>query len=251
MWSFEQCDDPDHVLCDISLSVPANEFAVVLGPSGCGKTTFLRLLDGTLQPTHGDITYDGESIIGPRPDVARVFQEFALLPWRSVLENVELGLKVQEGMDRTRRRQLAKEWIDRVGLAGEESSYPAELSGGMKQRVGLARALAVDPKVLLMDEPFGSLDAQTKEEMQRELLELWDRSKTVVFVTHDIDEAIFLADRIFVLSDKPATVTSVVEVKFDRPRWNHRTTIEEHDEFARLKRNLRRDLGLLSHINAK
>ncbi|MFB6069573.1 MAG: ABC transporter ATP-binding protein [Halanaeroarchaeum sp.] len=237
--------DGIQVFEDISFSVAEHEFVVVLGPSGCGKTTLLKILAGIVDQTSGSVYVDGEEITEPSPEVAMVFQNFVLLPWKSVLENVALGLKVQEDLDREAREERAREWVRKVGLGGYEDAAPAELSGGMQQRVGLARALAVDPKILLMDEPFGALDAQTRDRLQTELLELWaNERKTILFVTHDIDEAIYLADRILVLSNKPATVVDEVSVDIERPRWGRRLAIEASDEFQRIKGRLRNDLGL-------
>jgi NitT/TauT family transport system ATP-binding protein len=232
---------------DITFAVEKNEFVVVLGPSGCGKTTLLEIIAGIEEQTDGAITAHGERIETTRshPDISIVFQDFVLLPWKSVLENVAIGLKVTDQADRATRREIATEWIDRVGLDGFEDAYPRELSGGMQQRVGLARALAVDPEILLMDEPFGALDAQTTDKLQTELLKLWhSERKTVLFVTHDIDEAIYMADSILVLSEKPATIVDRVDVPFERPRWKRRLDIESSDEFKRIKSRLREDLGL-------
>ena len=237
--------DPVTVFENLSFSVADSEFVVVVGPSGCGKTTLLKMVAGIASASGGSITVEGTPISEPSPDVAMVFQNFVLLPWKSVLENVAMGLKVQEGMDREPRERIAREWIEKVGLDGFEENYPAELSGGMKQRVGLARALAVDPKILLMDEPFGALDAQTRDTLQSELLELWSTErKTVLFVTHDIEEAIYLADRVLVMSEKPATIVDEMTVDIDRPRYGRRLEIESSDEFERVKARLRSDLGL-------
>lgn len=234
------------VLRDLSFSVADQEFVVLLGPSGCGKTTVLKILAGLVDPTTGSVFRNGRVIDGPDPDIAMVFQDFVLLPWKTVLENVMLGQKVQNKMDKSTRRSLAKRWIEKVGLDGFEHRYPKELSGGMKQRVGLARALSVNPEVLLMDEPFGSLDAQTRDRLQTELLELWNNErKTILFVTHDIDEAIYLGDRIMVLSEKPSSIKASVSVDIDRPRWNRRLDIEQSDEFRRIKERLRSELGLV------
>lgn len=230
---------------NLSFSVADEEFVVIVGPSGCGKSTLLEMIAGITPPSSGTITVESTPIDTPSPAVAMVFQNFVLLPWKSVLENVAMGLKVQEGMAKEPRERIAREWIEKVGLDGYEDNYPAELSGGMKQRVGLARALAVDPKILLMDEPFGALDAQTRDGLQSELLELWSsEQKTVLFVTHDIEEAIYLADRILVLSTKPATIVDEMTVDIDRPRWGRRLEIESSEEFGRVKARLREDLGL-------
>ncbi|MFB6354148.1 MAG: ABC transporter ATP-binding protein [Halobacteriales archaeon] len=237
--------DRTRVLDDVSLAVEPNEFVVVVGPSGCGKTTLLEIIAGIEAPTAGTVRLDGTALDGPSTDVAMVFQDFRLLPWKTVLENVTLGLTVQGADDAQTREAIAREWLRKVGLDGEDDRHPAELSGGMRQRVGLARALAVDPEVLLMDEPFGSLDAQTRHALQAELLELWaEQRKTIVFVTHDVREAAFLADRIAVISEKPASVVGETTVDIDRPRWNRRLAVERSDEFARVVEFVRKQLGL-------
>ncbi|MFB6132588.1 MAG: ABC transporter ATP-binding protein, partial [Halanaeroarchaeum sp.] len=212
---------------------------------GCGKTTLLKMIAGIEEPSEGEIRIEDSPISGPNDDIAMVFQDFQLLPWKSLQANIEVALEVQEELDKQTRADRARTWLRRVGLDDFADSYPRELSGGMKQRVGLARALAVDPKILLMDEPFGSLDAQTKDRLQTELLELWaDQRKTILFVTHDIDEAIFLADRVLVLSPKPASIVGEVSVDIDRPRYNRRLEVEQSDEFSRAKRYLRDCIGL-------
>ena len=202
----------------LSFEVKAGEFLCLLGTSGCGKSTILNVLAGFVDSTDGEVILDGRRITGPGPDRAMVFQRHALFPWRTVLQNVEFGLRML-GWSTTERRRRATELIHLVGLSGFEKRYPAELSGGMEQRVGLARTLAVDPVVLLMDEPFGSLDAQTRIMMQEMLLRIWDEAdKTVVFVTHDVDEAILLADRIVVLTARPGSVKGEIPVALPRPR---------------------------------
>ncbi|HYX62814.1 MAG TPA: ABC transporter ATP-binding protein [Burkholderiales bacterium] len=198
--------------------VREGEFVSVIGPSGCGKSTFLHILGGFIKPDRGAIRVYGAQVHEPGPDRGMMFQEFALFPWRTVAGNVAWALEVQgvprERIDGTVERQLAM-----IGLADFRNHYPAELSGGMKQRVALARVLAFDPKVLLMDEPFGALDAQTREAMQEELTRLWERTgKTIVFVTHDIEEAIYLADRVVVLSARPAHIKEEVIIELPRPR---------------------------------
>jgi NitT/TauT family transport system ATP-binding protein len=240
-------DDGDRlcVFDDLTFTVEQGEFVVVVGPSGCGKTTLLKMVAGIVDPSAGTIRVDGEPVTGPSADLAMVFQDFVLLPWNTVLENVAVGLKIQEQLPKADRQAIAREWLEKVGLAEYADSYPSELSGGMQQRVGLARALAVDPGTLLMDEPFGSLDAQTKHELQTHLLELWStEQKTILFVTHDIDEAIYLADRILVLSAKPATVVGETTVDIDRPRWTRRLEVEGSDEFGRVKQYVYDELGL-------
>jgi ABC-type nitrate/sulfonate/bicarbonate transport system ATPase subunit len=209
---------PLPVLDDVDLAVPDGAFVSVVGPTGCGKTTLLRIVHGLLRPTSGRVVIDGRPVTGPSADRAMVFQEFNLLPWRNARHNVELGLEVQ-GADRARRRAAADAALRLVGLAGFEEHYPHQLSGGMKQRLGLARALCTAPRYLLMDEPFGALDLQTRELMQVELSRLWERDrKTVLFVTHSVDEAVFLSDRVVVLSARPARVLQVIDVRLPRPR---------------------------------
>ncbi|SEV80146.1 ABC transporter ATP-binding protein [Natrinema salifodinae] len=238
-------EDMLHVIDEIDIDVDANELVVIVGPSGCGKSTLLKMIDGLVTPTSGEVRIGGETVTGSRSEVAMVFQDFNLLPWRTVRENVEFGLEVQ-GVDDEAQREQALEWIEKVGLDGFEDSYPHELSGGMQQRVGLARALAIDPEVLLMDEPFGALDAQTKDQMQTELLRLLaNENKTVVFITHDIREAILIADRVLVMSTKPATILADLDIDSERPRWNRRTEIETSEPFEEYETRIRKELGLM------
>ncbi len=238
-------EDMLQVIEEMDFSVDSNELVVIVGPSGCGKSTLLKMVDGLVTPTNGEVRIGNEIVTGSRPEVGMVFQDFNLLPWRTVLENVKFGLEVQSVNDEFQREQ-ALEWIEKVGLDGFEDSYPHELSGGMQQRVGLARALAIDPEVLLMDEPFGALDAQTKDQMQTELLRLLaNQNKTVVFITHDIREAILIADRVLVMSTKPATILANLDIDFDRPRWNRRTEIETSDLFEEYETRIRKELGLM------
>lgn len=234
-----------HVLDDISFTVDEGSFVCILGPSGCGKTTLLKMMDGLVDPTDGEIEIGGKTVTDPTDDAALVFQNFELLPWRTTIENVAFGLELR-GLDEKQRNEQARELIERVGLEGFEDHYPSELSGGMKQRVGLARALAVDPEVLLMDEPFGALDAQTKDRMQTQLLNLWEKDqKTVVFVTHDIRESIFLADRVLVMGTKPSSIIADIEIPFERPRWKRRVEVENDDRFEDIEIELRSHLGLM------
>ena len=203
-------------LDNVSLQVEAREFVALLGPSGCGKSTLLYLVGGFLPTEKGTIRVEGAPVAGPGPDRGIVFQHFALFPWKTVRANVSYGLE-KAGLAREERARRAQQFIDLVGLSGFEESYPSQLSGGMKQRAALARTLAIDPKILLMDEPFGALDAQTRSLMQTELLAIWQRSpKTVIFVTHDVQEAVYLAQRVVVMSARPGRVKAVVESKFDR-----------------------------------
>jgi NitT/TauT family transport system ATP-binding protein len=200
------------------LEVREGELITVVGPSGCGKSTFLHIVGGFVQPDAGVVRVHGREVTGPGPDRGMMFQEFALFPWRTVAGNVEWGLEVQ-GMGRTERRAIVERYLELMDLGDFRNHLPAELSGGMKQRVALARVLAFDPRVLLMDEPFGALDAQTREVMQEEVARLWERTrKTIVFVTHDIEEAVYLGDRVVVLTARPARVKEEVAVGLPRPR---------------------------------
>jgi len=212
---------PAVVFRDITLEIARGEFWCILGPSGCGKSTLLTLIAGFEQPTSGQILLEDRVVTGPGKDRAVVFQDFnaALLPWLTARENVEFGLRVQ-GIPRATRAEAALRYVDLVGLGDHREKFPAELSGGMKQRIQIARALAIEPGLLLMDEPFGSLDAYTRLRMQRELLSIWEQSRrTVIFVTHDIGESITLADRIAVMTPAPAaTIKAVIPNPLGRPR---------------------------------
>ena len=202
----------------VNLKIMDGEFVSIVGPSGCGKTTFLSVVDGLIAATSGRILVDGKVVTKPGPDRAVVFQDASLLPWRTVLRNVLYGLECL-GVKAREAKERAAHFIEMVGLSGFEHHYPYELSGGMQQRVNLARALVMDPKILLMDEPFASLDAQTREVMQEELLRIWvQANKTVLFVTHQIDEAIYLSDRIVVFSGRPGHVKEIIPVAIERPR---------------------------------
>jgi NitT/TauT family transport system ATP-binding protein len=201
---------------DISLEVRSREFIALLGPSGCGKSTLLYLLGGFLPIEKGKIVIEGKPVAAPGPDRGIVFQHFALFPWKSVRANILYGLE-RMGLSREEREKRTQSFIDLVGLSGFEDSYPSQLSGGMKQRTAIARTLAFDPNILLMDEPFGALDAQTRSLMQSELLSIWQRTpKTVIFVTHDVQEAVYLADRVAVMSARPGRIKAIVETKFDK-----------------------------------
>ena len=203
---------------DVSFDVNDGEFLVILGPGRCGKTVLLNIIAGLEQQTEGKVVYNGREWKGVNPEISMVFQKLALMPFKTVMENVELGLKFR-GMSKVQRREIAQHYIELVGLKGFEKSYPTQLSGGMKQRVGIARAYAADPKLLIMDEPFGQLDAQTRYQMQEEILRIWEKEmRTVIFVTNNIEEACYLGDRIILLSDCPATVKEVYPISIPRPR---------------------------------
>ena len=219
---------------DVSLDIAPGEFVCLLGPSGCGKSTLLGALAGHIPASGGGITVDGAAVSGPHPDRGLVFQQHTLFPWKSVLANVAFGLKMQ-GVARAEREARARELIALVGLQGFEKHYPSQLSGGMRQRVEIARVLITHPRVMLMDEPFGALDAQTRLMMQHLLLDVWARIRTtIVFITHDIDEALFLADRIFVMSPRPGRIVEELRLDFERPRGADLVT---SPEFTRLKRH--------------
>ena len=197
-------------LKNLSLDFPRGELTSLLGPSGCGKTTLLKIIAGLLEPTSGEVEVNGEAVTGPGPDRAFVFQDFALLPWTSVMRNVAFGLEMR-GVAKSERESIAEKYIKDVGLTGFENSYPHELSGGMRQRVGLARALSVDAKVLLMDEPFSAVDEQTRRKFQEDLLSLVQtENKTFIFVTHSIEEAVYVSDQIAILLPRPSRVSEII-----------------------------------------
>jgi NitT/TauT family transport system ATP-binding protein len=230
---------PVLALEDISLEVRPREFLALLGPSGCGKSTLLYLIGGFLPIERGTITVNGEAVKAPGPDRGIVFQHFALFPWKTVRDNILYGLE-RQGLPRAEREARAQSFVDLVGLTGFEDSYPSQLSGGMKQRTALARTLAFDPSILLMDEPFGALDAQTRHLMQSELLSIWQRTpKTVIFVTHDVQEAVYLADRVAVMSARPGRIKTIVDTKFDKNDpaiFKTKTFVDKVDELWNLVR---------------
>jgi sulfonate transport system ATP-binding protein len=216
-------------------AIGEGEFVTIVGPSGCGKSSVLLAADGLIPISGGTISIQGRPVGKPGPDRAMVFQDASLMPWRTVLDNVAFGLEVA-GMGKAERLARARKLVELVGLGGREDSHPHQLSGGMRQRVGIARALAMDPAVLLMDEPFGALDAQTRELMAGELLRIWDVDrKTVLFVTHGIDEAIFLADRVLVMGGSPSRITEVIQVDLPRPRD---AAVRASEAFARYRTHL-------------
>jgi NitT/TauT family transport system ATP-binding protein len=226
---------PVLALDGVDLTIHPREFVCLLGPSGCGKTTLLKAIAGLMPLDEGEVRIEGQAVTGPGPDRAMVFQDFALLPWADVVTNVAFGLELR-GEAKVAREQIARALISTVGLAGFEHHYPRQLSGGMQQRVGLARALAMDPEILLMDEPFGAVDAQTRRLLQEDLLQVLDRnSKTVVFVTHSMEEAVRLGDRVVLMTPRPGRVQSVVEVGLPRPRP---ADLDGDPHFAELKKQL-------------
>lgn len=235
---------PVTALKDFNVAVGEGEFVSIVGPSGCGKSTFLNVLLGLIPPNSGQMKINGRPVKGPGQDRAMVFQEFGLLPWRTVLNNVELGLELR-GVPVGQRRPASQKFIEMVGLTGFENHYPHELSGGMKQRVGLARALATDPDVLLMDEPFAALDAQTRDIMQAELLRIWQEArKTVLFVTHQIEEAVYLSDRVMVMTKRPGRAKKIIDIPLPRPRdYEMRVTQEFNDLKLRLWNELKDEIN--------
>lgn len=222
-------------LSSVSFDVTEGSFVAIVGPSGCGKSTLLRVCDGLIPPTQGEVLLYGEPVRGPGRERAMVFQQHNLFPWRTALGNVEFGLEML-GVPKQERRARAKHYLALVGLEAFADYYPHQLSGGMQQRVGLARALAVEPQVLLMDEPFGALDAQTRSLLQEELARIWSQNrKTVLFVTHDIEEALFLSDRVIVMSSRPGRVVRDITVPFGRPRSEE---VRVQPDFAALKEDI-------------
>jgi NitT/TauT family transport system ATP-binding protein len=222
-----------NVLAGVDFSIPAGAFVSVLGPSGCGKTTLMRAIGGLTGIDEGEILVAGRKVDGPPPEAAIVFQQFGLMPWKTIYDNVAFGLKVK-GASKGEVRERVQHYLELVHLTGFERSYPYQVSGGMQQRTGLARALAVEPQLLLMDEPFASVDAMTREVLHDELLGIWERDRrTVVFITHSIDEAIVLSDEIFVMSRSPATVVEQIPVDIPRPRRER--TVRGLPQFAELR----------------
>jgi NitT/TauT family transport system ATP-binding protein len=220
------------VLDNLNFEVKDKEFVCILGSSGCGKTTLLRLIAGLDTAKSGEIILDGQEIHGTSPKVGFVFQEYSLFPWRTVIDNIAFGLEMKS-MGKEERYRIADRYLELVNLSQFRNSYPSELSGGMRQRVAVTRALALDPVLLLMDEPFGALDAQTRNTLQQELLQIWEKTrKTIVFITHSVDEAVFMADRIIVLTPRPGRLCRIFPVDLPRPR--DRTSVE----FAQVRRDV-------------
>jgi NitT/TauT family transport system ATP-binding protein len=230
--SFASKSDDVIVIDGLNFAVADGQFCSIVGPSGCGKSTALRIIDGLTTPTSGEVRIDRRTVTGPSLDVGFVFQQYNLLPWRTVADNVALSLE-SIGVPKKDRAAKAREWLTVVGLDRVADYYPSQISGGMQQRVGLARALALEPKVLLMDEPFGAVDAQTRLLMQEQLLQIWEkRASTVVFVTHDIEEALYLSDRVLVMAAHPGRMIADIEVSFPRPRG---TAVRSDPRFVRMK----------------
>jgi NitT/TauT family transport system ATP-binding protein len=233
--SYDTIDGAVEAVTNANIRVEPGEFVSIVGPSGCGKSTLLNAVAGFLKPTSGTVTLDGEAVDGPSADRGMVFQQYSLFPWKTVRENVEFGLKMR-GMDRFNRERAARTLLGLAGLSAFENHYPERLSGGMKQRVGIVRALATGPKVLLLDEPFGALDAQTRVIMQQILTNMWQRLKiSVLFVTHDIDEAIFLSDRVYCMTARPGTIKAEIAIPLERPRQQ---AMMMSSEFLALRRGL-------------
>jgi NitT/TauT family transport system ATP-binding protein len=229
----------DAVLAGVNLTVRAGEFLTLVGASGCGKSTLLDILAGLTVPSEGAVSVNGRRVEGPGLDRAVVFQQYALLPWRTALDNLELGLEARRIHTKAQRREIARHHIELVGLQGYEKHYPHELSGGMKQRIAIARSLAYEPEVLLMDEPFGALDAQTRESLQEQLLGIWQRTgKTIVFVTHGIDEAVYVGQRIAVMGGKPGGIRAILDNPLAAPRSQHGDDIRATPEFGRMRRRV-------------
>ena len=226
--SFEPARRQRHLaLGEISLSIAEGEFVAILGPSGCGKSTLLYVVGGFVAPSSGTVAVHGKPVTGPGPDRGPIFQEFALFPWKTVLGNVMYGL-IEQGVAKAQAESKARALISLVHLTGYENFYPKELSGGMKQRVAIARTLAYGPRILLMDEPFGALDAHTRTGLQHELLEIWERDrKTVLFVTHSVEEAVFLSDRVVVLTRSPGRIKAEVAIDLPRPRRRAELLVEK------------------------
>ncbi len=228
-----------------SFKVKEGEFITILGPSGCGKSTILRIVAGLEEPSSGAVYISGHKVKGPGPDRGMVFQSYTLYPWLNVEDNITFGLKLK-GTTQKKCKEVARHYLDLIGLNGFEKHYPIQLSGGMKQRVAIARALANDPEILLMDEPFGALDAQTRSIMQEILLKAWDESKkTILFITHDVEESIFLADSVYVMTARPGRLKENIAVNLPRPR---EYSIKNSSEFLSLKTRL---LGLIREETLK
>lgn len=233
------------VLQNINLDIKEGEFVCIVGPSGCGKSTLLNIIGGLIPPTAGSIKVGKDNIKGPGKDRGVVFQGYALLPWRTVIENVQLGLEINR-IPKKERRDIAQKYLDLVGLVQYEKYYPNQLSGGMKQRVAIARALAYNPDILLMDEPFSALDAQTRELLQGELLEIWKKTKkTIIFITHSVDEAVYLANKVVIMGANPGRVIRTIDINLPYPR-DH-----AESEFQKLRKEIWTDISNEVNLNSK
>jgi NitT/TauT family transport system ATP-binding protein len=230
-------DELLEVLREVTFEVKEGSLTSIVGPSGCGKTTLLRIIDGLIEPSSGEVVFDGNIVRSPPEKMGFVFQQFGLLPWRTISDNVAFGLELR-GIDSGRRKEIARKYVQIVGLQGFENHYVHEVSGGMQQRVGLARALAIDPEVLLMDEPFASVDEQTREILQGQLLQIVKGTipKTTVMVTHNVDEAIYLSDEIVLLSTRPGKVKEIIEVDFPGERWTY--DLRSRSEYGYLRNKI-------------
>jgi len=258
-WVRGEDDNRQHefvALESLDLTVEAGDFLTLVGPSGCGKSTVLDLISGLSRPTAGTVSVNGVEITGPGLDRSVVFQQYTLLPWRTAQANVEFALEAKGGLTKRQRAERARECLDLVGLAEFAGRLPSELSGGMKQRVAIARSLSYEPGVLLMDEPFGALDAQTREHLQEELLQIWRRTgTTIVFITHDIEEAVFLGQRVAVMTSRPGRVTEVIDVDLDKSHAGEediRATAEfadyRHRIWSLLRHQARPQLGEVREV---
>jgi NitT/TauT family transport system ATP-binding protein len=235
--SRKSSDQVLEVLGGVTFELKEGSLTSIIGPSGCGKTTLMRIIDGLTEPTSGEVTFNGRPVKSPPEGMGFVFQQFGLLPWRNIKKNVEFGLELR-GVSADERREIAQRYIEIVGLKGFEHHYVHEVSGGMQQRVGLARALAIDPEVLLMDEPFASVDEQTREILQRELLQIVKGTvpKTTLLVTHNVDEAIYLSDEIVLLSARPGRAKEVIPIDFPADRWTY--DLRSKPEYSRLRNKI-------------
>lgn len=225
---------------DVNLNIKDREFICLIGPSGSGKSTLLRLMEGLIFPTNGSIKVMGKEVVGPIPDAGMVFQEYSLMPWRNIIDNVSFGLEIKK-VSRNERYEISRKYLQRFGLEGFESSYPYELSGGMKQRAAIARALAVSPRILFMDEPFGALDAYTRFQMQKDLIEFWVEDKrTIVFVTHSVEEAVFLGTKVILMSPRPGKIAKEfnIDMPYPRNRFN--------EKFSKYFENIMKDMNKAS-----
>jgi NitT/TauT family transport system ATP-binding protein len=241
---FRTGDTPMQAVRDVSLSVQPGEFVSLIGPSGCGKSSLLGVVAGFTKPTSGEVTLNGVAVKKPGPERGVVFQQYSLLPWLTVQKNVEFGLKMS-GAPRTKREEASRTLLNLIGLGAFANYYPDQLSGGMKQRVGIVRALATNPEVLLMDEPFGALDTQTRSVMQEILTDMWQRFRTsVLFITHDIDEAVFLSERVYVMTARPGRIKAELKVPLPRPRTAEMTRTREFAELVNELKALIREESL-------